>query len=278
MQGQIYLLIFPTIWCFQYAVFGVDPDQVSLSVTEGDSVTLLTDVKTNQQEKIKWYFNNIRIAQISEQYHSRSCTDVQCNEGTERFRDRLKLDDQTGSLTIINVQRTDSGLHKLQIISSNSIDEKVFIVTVHGVSGMEKAKRKSAKEGESVTLDTGVKRNPDDVMRWNFNVTHIAKITGDQSQICTEDQCKERFRNRLKLNYQTGSLTVTDTRTTDSGVYTLEIITNRSSICQHHYISVISVPANIWIVISLAVLGVGLCGAVVLLHRVFGRFIKGQPN
>lgn len=99
---------------------------------EGDSVTLLTGVKTNQQEKIKWYFNDIRIAQISEQYRSRSCTDVRCNEGTESFRDRLKLDDQTGSLTIINIKRTDSGLHKLQIISSNSIDEKVFIVTVHG--------------------------------------------------------------------------------------------------------------------------------------------------
>jgi len=96
---------------------------------EGDSVTLKTGVKANQQEKIKWYFNNIRIAQITVD-HSFTCTDVQCNEGTERFRDRLKLDPQTGSLTIMNTRSTDSGLYQLQIINSRSTIKKRFIATV----------------------------------------------------------------------------------------------------------------------------------------------------
>uniref|UniRef100_A0A673HPQ8 Immunoglobulin domain-containing protein n=1 Tax=Sinocyclocheilus rhinocerous TaxID=307959 RepID=A0A673HPQ8_9TELE len=111
--------------------FGVDI--VEVSVKEGDPVTLHTDVETNQQEDIKWYFNDIRIAEISGDL-SDICTDVQCNEGTERFRDRLKLDHQTGSLTIMNTRTTDSGLYELKIISSFSISEKTFSVTVYGES------------------------------------------------------------------------------------------------------------------------------------------------
>ncbi len=111
---------------------GAGSDGVSVSVMEGDSVTLNTDVKINQQEKIHWYFNDIRIAYINGDL-SDICTDVQCNEGTERFRDRLKLDNQTGSLTIMNTRTTDSGLYKLQIIKGSD-SETIFNVTVHGES------------------------------------------------------------------------------------------------------------------------------------------------
>jgi len=100
---------------------------------EGDSVTLYTDVKTNQQEKIKWYYNNTRIAQINGDL-SKICTDVQCNEDTERFRDKLKLDHQTGSLTITHTTNTHSGEYKLQIIGSNTISETIFSMTVNGES------------------------------------------------------------------------------------------------------------------------------------------------
>ncbi len=79
---------------------------------EGDSVTLHTGVKANQQGRIRWYFNGIRIAQINGDL-SKTCTDVQCNEDTETFRDRLKLDHQTGSLTIMKHQN-----HRLWTLST----------------------------------------------------------------------------------------------------------------------------------------------------------------
>ncbi|XP_048051714.1 uncharacterized protein LOC125271635 isoform X2 [Megalobrama amblycephala] len=201
-----------------------------VSVKEGDSVTLNTNVQTKHQEDIKWYFNSTRIAQISGDL-SKICTDVQCNEGNERFRDRLKLDHQTGSLTIMNTRNTDSGGYKLKIIFSSSDSEKIFNVTVNGVSSAEQdeVKRKSVNEEESVTLDPGVIRNPNDVIRWYFNEILISEITGDQSKICTDVQCDERFRDRLKLDHQTGSLTITNTRNTDSGEYKLQIIINNSS-------------------------------------------------
>ncbi|KAL0161516.1 hypothetical protein M9458_045241, partial [Cirrhinus mrigala] len=95
----------------------------------GDTVTLHTDVKINQQEKIEWYFNDTRIAYISGDL-SFICTDVQCNEDTERFKDRLKLDNQTGSLTIMNIRTTDSGLYTLEIIKFSN-KETTFSVTVY---------------------------------------------------------------------------------------------------------------------------------------------------
>ncbi|XP_056109099.1 carcinoembryonic antigen-related cell adhesion molecule 1-like isoform X1 [Rhinichthys klamathensis goyatoka] len=209
-------------------VFGVGSDEVS--VMEGDSVTLNTGVKTNQQEDIKWYFKDTRIAQINGDLN-KTCTDVQCNEGTERFRGRLKLDHQTGSLTIRNINTIDFGLYELKIISRSSISGKIFNVSVHGVSAakQDEVKRKSVKEGESVTLDPVVIRKPSDVMMWYFNDILIAEITGDLSKICTDVQCKERFRDRLKLDHQTGSLNITNTRNTDSGEYKLQMIFNNSS-------------------------------------------------
>ncbi|CAM4661086.1 unnamed protein product [Leuciscus chuanchicus] len=177
-----------------------------------------------------WYFNDIRIAQISGDL-SYICTDVQCDE---RFRDRLELDYQTGSLTIMDIRNTDSGVYYQSMINS----DKYFNVHVHGVPAAERdqMRRKTVKEGESVTLDPGeIKSN--DVMRWYFKDIPIAEITGDQSQICTDDQCKERFRDRLKLDHQTGSLTITNIRNTDSGEYTLKI-NNRFSIFRSFSVAV----------------------------------------
>ncbi|KAK7126486.1 hypothetical protein R3I94_017839 [Phoxinus phoxinus] len=74
-------------------------------------------------------------------------------------------------------------------------------------------------------------------MTWYFNDTCITEITGDQSNICTDDQCKERFRDRLKVN-QTASLIITNTRNTDSGDYNLKIIYDRFNIIKSFSVTV----------------------------------------
>ncbi|XP_026108514.1 uncharacterized protein LOC113080567 [Carassius auratus] len=213
---------------FGFLVRGASDDvrAVSVSAMEGDSVTLHTDVKTNQQERIRWFFNDIRIAYINRDLR-KICTDVQCNDSDERFRDRLKLDHQTGSLTIINITNTDSGEYKLLMLNSYSISEKIFSITVHDHHAAV-VKRKSVKEGESVTLDTRIAKTQNDTVMWYFNDILIAEITGDQSKICRDDQCDERFRDRLKLDHQTGSLTITNITNTDSGLYKLKIISRRN--------------------------------------------------
>ncbi len=100
---------------------------------KGDSVTLHTDVKIKQQDTIRWEFNHSQIAVITGDLRH-ICTDVQCENGKERFRDRLKLDNQTGSLTITNIRTTDSGLYYLEIFNSNNNSEIIFSVTVNGES------------------------------------------------------------------------------------------------------------------------------------------------
>ncbi|XP_058624222.1 uncharacterized protein LOC131535520 [Onychostoma macrolepis] len=201
-----------------HGVSGDDTDEVS--VMEGDSVILHTDVDTNKKDRMTWYFNKIRIAQINGD-QNKICTDVQC---PQRFRDKLNLTDR--SLMITNINTTDAGLYKVEITSRNIA--KTFSVKVHGVSAAERdeMKRKSVKEGKSVTLDAGVIKT-NDVITWYFNDTRIAEIKTINS--CTDVQCKDRFRDRLQLDRQTGSLTITDTRTTDSGLYKLQI--NSSRIC-----------------------------------------------
>ncbi|CAM4659929.1 unnamed protein product [Leuciscus chuanchicus] len=127
------LIVILSIGLLDHSVSGVGSDEVTVSVMEGDSVTLNTGVQTKQQEVIKWYFNDTRIAQITGDL-SKICTDVQCNKGTERFRDRLKLDHQTGSLTITNTRNTDSGVYQLKVFSSSD-SEKTFSVSITTVPG-----------------------------------------------------------------------------------------------------------------------------------------------
>ncbi len=115
-------------------MFG-DTDTVkSVSVKEGDSVTLKIIVtETQTGEKIEWKFGTNRNllatmnGEISNIY-----------DGPDgRFRDRLKLDHQTGSLIITNTRTTDSGLYEAEISRSSSQDKHRFNVTVYGESQLQ---------------------------------------------------------------------------------------------------------------------------------------------
>uniref|UniRef100_A0A672KE33 Immunoglobulin V-set domain-containing protein n=1 Tax=Sinocyclocheilus grahami TaxID=75366 RepID=A0A672KE33_SINGR len=114
-EKSIILLVITCCW--------VGSDGVPVSAMEGDSVILKSGVKTNQQENILWIFNDTCITGDL----SKICTDVQCKDADGRFRNRLKLDHQTGSLTITNTRTTDSGLYQLQI---NSIRICIIIFSV----------------------------------------------------------------------------------------------------------------------------------------------------
>ncbi|XP_016117713.1 uncharacterized protein [Sinocyclocheilus grahami] len=262
---------------------GVGADGLSAFVMEEDSVTLHSDVKTNQQQSIKWFIDQISIAVISELY-SYICTDVQCNVGSERFRARLKLDNQTGSLTITNTRTTDSGVYQLQIINSNTSTTE-FGVEVHNFSAAERdeIKRKLVKEGESVTLYTGEIKNPNYLMTWCFNDTRIAEITGNQSKICTVVQCEdgdERFRDRLKVNHSSGSLTIMNTRITDSGDYQLNITSSRITIIRNFSVSVIADLTGIYAAVSAVLLLVVASAGLIYSCKCHSRrkYIRTQHN
>ncbi|XP_077081486.1 uncharacterized protein LOC143735256 isoform X2 [Siphateles boraxobius] len=91
---------------------------------------------------------------------------------------------------------------------------------LNGVSGGDAVK--SVMEGDSVTLNTGVTEiKKDDVIEWRFGTdgSLLARINRELDEIYISNYADERFRDRLKLDDQTGSLTIMNTRTSDSGLY-----------------------------------------------------------
>ncbi|KAA0712030.1 hypothetical protein E1301_Tti012765 [Triplophysa tibetana] len=104
------------------SVFGVDQ---SVSVTEGDSVTLQSDVTDIQSYYLTlWRFGDdgFTIARINR--------DKIIYSDISTFRDRMVLDDQTGSLTITNSRIKHSGLYKMEISNSIGTSVKKFHLTV----------------------------------------------------------------------------------------------------------------------------------------------------
>ncbi|XP_057180935.1 uncharacterized protein LOC130548285 isoform X3 [Triplophysa rosa] len=112
------------------SVFGADADEVkSVSVMEGDSVTLHTDLTELQTDDlIQWKFvpHAVLIAEINKHANLSSIYD----DDDVSFKGRLQLDDQTGSLTITDIKITNSGLYKL-LINRRRTYSKRFNVTVY---------------------------------------------------------------------------------------------------------------------------------------------------
>ncbi|KAA0711807.1 hypothetical protein E1301_Tti019122 [Triplophysa tibetana] len=183
-------------------VFGAD--DVKVSVMEGDSVTLTInpdDIKS--ASNLEWTFKDTIIAKIDIE-----SKDSPVKYPNERFRDRLMVDRQTGSLTIKNITSEDSGEYKLQIRGKREI-KKTFRVSVSEMSTV------SLMEGDFFTLQAGVKIQTDDVIQWKFN--------GDVLNLSRVANCD--------VNHQTGDLNIANIRRDQSGEY--EVNVNGGSLMLH---------------------------------------------
>ncbi|XP_050950415.1 CD48 antigen-like [Labeo rohita] len=107
----------------------VDADEIrSVSVMEGDSVTLHTNIKVQSKDMLLWIFGpqETRIAEIYNQ-------NIIMYDSYKTFGDSLQMDNQTGSLTIRNIRAENSGLYKLLIVSKiiRGNSYRRFSVTVY---------------------------------------------------------------------------------------------------------------------------------------------------
>ncbi|XP_016112034.1 CD48 antigen-like [Sinocyclocheilus grahami] len=110
--------------------FGAETNEIqSVSVMEGDSVTLKTNVtELHEDDEIAWKYGAEKslIGKISDDKRIFSTFDVP--DG--RFRDRLKLDKQTVSLTITNITTQHAGDYEQQIRGVR-LSSKIFSVAVY---------------------------------------------------------------------------------------------------------------------------------------------------
>lgn len=99
---------------------------VSVSVTEGDPVTLRIDAEMHKDALMLWRFGDkgILLAKIDSE-----TGEISLNNPDERFRDRLQLN-QNGSLTIKNSRTEHAGLYELQIRGRESSQR--FLLSVNG--------------------------------------------------------------------------------------------------------------------------------------------------
>uniref|UniRef100_A0A8C1S3Q8 Immunoglobulin V-set domain-containing protein n=1 Tax=Cyprinus carpio TaxID=7962 RepID=A0A8C1S3Q8_CYPCA len=154
-----------------------------------------------------------------------------------RFGDRLQLDNQTGSLSISDIRTKLSGDYQLRIISSET-SYKTFSLTVHDVffAGLT-----NTKEGDSFTLHTGFHEiQKHDVILWMFGPlspdTFLAEINTTLGQISYSDDA--RLRNRVRLDDQSGSLTISNSRSTDTGLYQLQITNSKETFYKRYNVFV----------------------------------------
>ncbi|XP_016112522.1 uncharacterized protein [Sinocyclocheilus grahami] len=148
------------------------------------------------------------------------------NELGRKFKGRLKLDNQTGDLTISDISTTDTGSYKVTITSTTKTSI-TFSLTVKPADAVESI---SVIERDSVTLHTVTKIQRYDMIQWRFQNSPIAEINREAGIFNTSDGADGRFKHKLQLDCLSGSLTVNNIGTKHSGLYEVDIRSSKHTI------------------------------------------------
>ncbi|KTF72050.1 hypothetical protein cypCar_00046041, partial [Cyprinus carpio] len=138
-----------------------------------------------------------------------------------RFRDRLKLDSQTGSLTITNMTMNHTGDYT--VTTSRPVMIRFRLSVIEYVCDAEEI---SVTEGDSVTLNTDLTEiSENDRLSWEYKIDMAVipafKRPFQTIRILSTDPFK-KLGDGLKLDNQTGSLTIINITTERAGIYTLD--------------------------------------------------------
>ncbi|XP_050951541.1 uncharacterized protein LOC127154177 [Labeo rohita] len=191
------------LWC----LVDVTDEVKTVSVMEGDSVTLNTDVSEMQKYLlIQWMFRNTRIAEINRLAQTNSTFDV---DG--RFGDRITLD-QTGSLTIRNTRTTDSGLYQLSVVirETNYINFNVTVYA-HSSSSPERSNSSSNYVSSNFMVNNSPVNQTEDA-----NITELYQPSSDCIRCCGFTEAVVRLVASAVVGMAVVAVLVYDIRSTRS--------------------------------------------------------------
>ncbi|XP_073721402.1 uncharacterized protein [Misgurnus anguillicaudatus] len=256
-------------------VIGYRDEVTPVSVYEGESVALHTDITEIQRhDKIYWRFRDNDKAILLVQMIDYKVTYIGFID--ETFKDRLQISDTlTGDLTIKNIRIKHTGVYEAEINTNTGTSYKTFNVTVTEsprVLTTAEVKSVSVMGGDPVTLQTNltnIQRDAFIVWRFGDESVFIAKCDKENNE--TSYSNDERFRDRLKMNDQTGDLNITKFINSNAGVYKLKISSNKQIIDKTFSVSVSGSCVALGVIVGLCVFLLLVFAAViaagVILHR-----------
>ncbi|KAL6466553.1 hypothetical protein MHYP_G00243570 [Metynnis hypsauchen] len=157
---------------------------IRLLEVEGNTVTIHTGLTGIQSDaQILWFYRseNVDIKIVNSQIiRGEIITDCY----SERFGDRLQLNRTSGSLTIRNISREDSGVYKLNIITGIS---SVWSFSVDVYAPVSKpvirnqAEKRSASLRESCSPLCSVENGKDVSLSWYEEKERISRISSSDS-------------------------------------------------------------------------------------------------
>lgn len=114
----------------------VEKDEIkSVSAMVGETVTLHTDVTEIQEDElIRWKFADSKVCKLAEFFVIAKWDKTNNEEylhDDNKFKDRLHLDHDTGSLVITNITPEHYGHYKLHITSEGQKISKTFNLIAH---------------------------------------------------------------------------------------------------------------------------------------------------
>uniref|UniRef100_A0A3B4CJS5 Ig-like domain-containing protein n=1 Tax=Pygocentrus nattereri TaxID=42514 RepID=A0A3B4CJS5_PYGNA len=157
---------------------------VRLQELEGNTVTIHTGLTEAQSDAhILWFYGpeNAEIKIVnSESFEGKIIT----NYYSQIFRDSLQLNRTSGSLTIRNISREDSGVYKLQIITGISLDWNYSVDVYAPVLKpviRNQAEKRSVSLRESCSPLCSVENGKDVSLSWYEERERISSISSSDS-------------------------------------------------------------------------------------------------
>ncbi|XP_077082221.1 CD48 antigen-like [Siphateles boraxobius] len=142
---------------------------------EGDSVTLHTDDTVRYKPYVQWRFgpeNTIIIIQ----FNGRGPNITYFND--KRIKDRLQMDNQTGSLTIRNIRTTDSGLYQVRSrVSSESFNVTVYARLPIPIITRDSSNCSSSSSSQNCSLMCSVLNVSHVSLSWYKGISLLSRIS-----------------------------------------------------------------------------------------------------